>query len=491
MTDTHRGDEAPDASVPATGPGTDGPALPDGPATGRPVPPHPPLTHGGRHGHADGGRRERPARTADTPQYVTGGVRLALVAIATVTFGLWAGWSPLWVILGFVVMIFLHELGHYVTAKWAGMKVTEFFIGFGPRIWSFRRGETEYGLKVLPAGAYVRIVGMNNLDEADPNDEARTYRQQTFPKRLLVVSAGSLMHFLQAFVLLVIALGIVGVPGGSVVDPDTTAEAWTVSSVTRDSAADEAGLRSGDRIVAVDGTPVSSFDDGLRSAIAAYDVDDTVSFTVERDGARRTVDATLQPRPSDIEGGPAGSAFLGVGSSNVYPSDPVGLGQALVQAPGELVRFGGQSIGALASFFSPNGLGDFADNVSRADEPSRAPGATSGSSADDDGDGENRMLSIYGAVRLGSSLSDSGLAWFLLFFFQINVFIGIFNMVPLPPLDGGHAIIAIYERIRSRRGLRYHADVAKLMPLTYAVVMGLVLLGVTSLYLDIVNPVDL
>ncbi|HLM29580.1 MAG TPA: site-2 protease family protein [Acidimicrobiales bacterium] len=489
MTDTHRGDEAPDASDPARGTGTDGPGLPDGPATGRPVPPHPPLGHGGRRGQADGAGAEQPAFT-DTPAYVTSGVRLALVGVATLAFGLWAGWTPLWVILGFIVMIFLHELGHYLTAKWAGMKVTEFFIGFGPRIWSFRRGETEYGLKVVPAGAYVRIVGMNNLDEADQADEARTYRQQSFPKRLLVVSAGSIMHFLQALVLLVIALGIVGVPGGSVVDPDTTAEAWAVSGVTADSAADDAGLRSGDRIVAVDGTPVSSFDDGLRSAIATYDVNDTVSFTVERDGARSRVDATLQARPSDIEGGPAGSAFLGVGSSNVYPSDPIGLGQAAVQAPGELVRFAGQSVGALASFFSPNGLGEFADNVSRADDRAPAPGATSGSSSDDNG-GENRMLSIYGAVRLGSSLSESGLAWFLLFFFQINVFIGIFNMVPLPPLDGGHAIVAIYERIRSRRGLRYHADVAKLMPLTYAVVMGLVLLGVTSLYLDIVNPVDL
>ena len=112
------------------------------------------------------------------------------------------GWPLLVMILGIVVMIFLHELGHFVTAKWSGMKVTEFFIGFGPRIWSFQRGETEYGLKVIPAGAYVRIIGMNNLDEVDPADEPRTYRQQSFPKRLLVVCAGSLCTSLQAFVLL-------------------------------------------------------------------------------------------------------------------------------------------------------------------------------------------------------------------------------------------------------------------------------------------------
>ncbi len=93
-----------------------------------------------------------------------------------------------------VISIFLHELGHFVTARWTGMKVTQFFLGFGPRLWSFRRGETEYGVRALPLGAFVRIIGMNNLDEVEPADEARTYRQQSFPKRLLVISAGSIMH---------------------------------------------------------------------------------------------------------------------------------------------------------------------------------------------------------------------------------------------------------------------------------------------------------
>src|SRR5687768_18508845 len=96
-------------------------------------------------------------------------------------------------------MIFLHELGHYLTAKWAGMKVTEFFVGFGPRIWSFRRGETEYGVKVLPLGGYCRIIGMNNLEPIAPEDEARTYRQQPFPQRLAVAVAGSFMHAVMAF----------------------------------------------------------------------------------------------------------------------------------------------------------------------------------------------------------------------------------------------------------------------------------------------------
>src|SRR4030095_15289141 len=117
----------------------------------------------------------RPA--PDPPEYETGGLRLALLIAAVAAAGLAFGWPVLVVILGIVVMIFLHELGHYVTAKWAGMKVTEFFIGFGPKIWSFRRGETEYGLKVVPAGAYVRIIGMNKLDEVDAVDAPPTHRQ--------------------------------------------------------------------------------------------------------------------------------------------------------------------------------------------------------------------------------------------------------------------------------------------------------------------------
>src|ERR671910_1307727 len=178
------------------------------------------MTDTDRNREPPGGSRAARSQTPppDEPDYETGGLRLALLVSAMAVAGLWWGWPVLLMILGIVVMIFLHELGHYLTAKWAGMKVTEFFIGFGPKIWSFQRGETEYGLKVIPAGAYVRIIGMNNLDEVDPADEPRTYREQSFPKRLLVVSAGSLMHMLQAFVLLVLLLGVVGVPGGSLTD---------------------------------------------------------------------------------------------------------------------------------------------------------------------------------------------------------------------------------------------------------------------------------
>jgi membrane-associated protease RseP (regulator of RpoE activity) len=427
-----------------------------------------------------------PPSAPEPPVYETGGLRLALLIVAVAAAGLAFGWPVLVVILGIVVMIFLHELGHYVTAKRAGMKVTEFFIGFGPKIWSFRRGETEYGLKVVPAGAYVRIIGMNNLDEVDPADEPRTYRQKSFPKRLLVVSAGSLMHFAQAFVLLVILLGVVGFPGRSVANPPDRAPAWQINTVEDDSAAQAAGLKEDDLVVAVNGQPVSHFDE-LSDALARFDVGDEVQLTIERDGVERTVDATLRARPAGVPGGDAGTPFLGVGTSKHFSDEPIGLGTALVRAPGEMVRFTGQTFGAMAGFFSPRGISNFADNVGEANDPDSGSGGSggSGSSSDDD-----RLISIIGVVQLGSQDVENRAAFLLALFFSLNMFIGIFNMLPLLPLDGGHAAMAIYERIRSRPGRAYHADFAKLLPLTYVVVMGLVVLGVTAMYLDIVDPIS-
>ena len=150
-----------------------------------------------------------------------------------------------------MVMIFLHELGHFLTAKWSGMKATEFFIGFGPKALVVQRGETEYGFKAIPVRAYVRIIGMNNLDEVAPEDEPRTYRQQSFPKRILVASAGSGMHFLQAFVLFAFVFGVLGVPASNVyadrIGEGIDESDWIVGQVVEGSAAERAGLRGGRR----------------------------------------------------------------------------------------------------------------------------------------------------------------------------------------------------------------------------------------------------
>ncbi len=152
-------------------------------------------------------------------------------------------------------LVMLHEPGHFVTAKWAGMKVTEFFFGFGPRLWSFRKGETEYGVKAIPAGGYVKIIGMSNLEEGiDPVDEARTYRQKSYPKRMLVAVAGIVTHFVLAFLILMLMWTVVGVPND---DKPTLAIGAISSAGDGPSPAEDAGFKVGDRIVAVDGQAVT------------------------------------------------------------------------------------------------------------------------------------------------------------------------------------------------------------------------------------------
>ena len=165
------------------------------------------------------------------------------------------------------------------------MKVTEYFLGFGPRLWSIRRGETEYGVKAIPAGGYVRIVGMTMLEQVDPSDEKRSYRQASFPRRLLVAVAGSGMHVIIAFMLLFSLYAVAGVP---------TATAPTITGLGRFakglSPAQLAGLRPGDTIVSVDGHKFSDLD-SLISFVSKHP-GDALNFVVDRNGHHLTVRVT-------------------------------------------------------------------------------------------------------------------------------------------------------------------------------------------------------
>jgi len=422
----------------------------------------------------------------EAPPSGTNPLRLAILAGLVAWLAIAGGWAPLVVVVGVVVMIFLHELGHYLAARWGGMKVTEFFIGFGPKIWSFHKGETEYGLKVIPAGAYVKVIGMNNLDEVDPADEAKTYRQATYPRRLAVGVAGSTMHFLQALLILFVLYAFVGVPGGSL----TEDRQWEVASTVPGSAAAEAGLQEDDRVVRVDGIAYDTFTD-FATAISERSPGDRVELTVERDGEVLSVPVDLGANPQDRS-----RAFLGLQrdlvTTTVGPLRAVGA---------SISDFGAQftaTIGFIGDFFTPGGISEFAGNVADGgSDPSPVEAGTDAggqqSAEPASGDG-NRIISILGAVQIGSELTENGLLGFLLFFVGINITIGIFNLLPVLPLDGGHVVIATYERIREalRPGpQRYHVDMAKLLPVVYAVFVMLVLLGVTTIYLDLVNPVTL
>ncbi len=394
------------------------------------------------------------------------------------------------VVLALVAMIMLHELGHFATAKWSGMKVTEYFLGFGPRLWSIRRGETEYGVKAIPAGGYVRIVGMTMLEEVDPSDEARSYRQASFPRRLLVAFAGSGMHVILAFVLLFSLYAISGAP---------TATSPTIASLGRftkgPSPAQRAGLRPGDVIVAVDGHRVT----GLDSLIAFVNKHpgNALSFVVGRNGH----DLTLRVTPVDgrhvVEeiGGqrvqaasPSGppKGVIGVELTNVR-NVAVGPFSAVGRAGSQLGSMFGQTFSGLAQVFSLHGLSNFAHQVATAGNSQSS--ATSGASAN--GSNGGTILSIVGAVQIGAQAARQDVAALLYLLAAINLFVGIVNLFPMLPLDGGHVAIAVYERARSRKGRSYHADVAKLMPVAYLFLLFVVIVGLGALYMNIVNPAHL
>ncbi len=439
-----------------------------------------------------------PPTPADAPRGEVAGFdwKLALLLLGTAALGVFAGAGWLITVAALVVMIFLHELGHFLTAKWSGMKVTEFFLFFGPKIWSFKRGETEYGIKCIPLGAYVRIIGMSNLDqEVAPEDEPRTYRQQSYPQRLLVVCAGSIMHFLQALVLTVIVFSVLGVPGNTTLAsrlgaPDPDPATWFIDSVSAHSAASRAGLEEGDHLVSIDGSAVDDFSDV--GDLVEPNAGERVELVVMRDGEEVTLTATLGSKPADpVDPDGPQQGFLGI--SQGFP-DPgtvrVNPLRGTIEAAQITYEGAQQTVVGLASFFT-GGVDDFASDVANGgSEPPAASGSGAASTTTASGDQDtDRLVSIYGILRIGEAALDDGLWSFLLLMAGVNISIGLLNMIPLLPLDGGHAAIATYERLRSRGGRRYMVDVSRLLPMTYAVFMFMMLLGLSAIYLDIVAPI--
>ena len=410
--------------------------------------------------------------TDASPQESNSPVGVIIVLVLFVLLAMSTGFAGVIVVLSLVAMLFLHELGHYLAARRAGMKVTEFFIGFGPKIWSFKRGETEYGLKGIPAGAYVRVIGMNNLDPVAPEDEHRAYRNAKFGQRLLLASAGSLMHFLIALVLLYAVLVGNGI--------NTDESDWTVKDLRDGGPAEVMGIESGDRIIALNGVPITDWWD-FASNIAGLP-NEEATIQVSRNGELMTLQGNIGSRVANAGGPDYG--FIGIERTK-FSTIKAGPIDALGETGEQFGLLTYETVKGLGNFFSPSGLGDFFTEVFDL-------GSTQSPTNVGVGEGdEGRIVSVVGATRLGAELTETGWTGLFLFLATINVFIGIFNLIPLLPLDGGHVMIAFYERLRSRNGTRYHADASKLLPITYLVVFVLIAIGVAAIYLDIADPISL
>jgi RIP metalloprotease RseP len=478
---------------------------------------------------------------------------LGLLGLLAVLGLLWyfGGVTMVVVVLALILSIVLHELGHFLTAKKAGMKCTEFFIGFGPRIWSTRRGETEYGIKAIPAGAYVRIIGMNSLEEVDPRDEDHTYRSKPYLSRLAVILAGPFMNILLGFVIFIAVFATIGVS-----DPSQ----WTIGQVSPGSAAAAAGLQPGDRIASIDGQSIGDFS-AMRGILDSRAGEPSSVVIVDADGSTTTKtiplgwrlndagaaaipgmqanDNILQINPdgtfsddniyrgsyqdfanllaqngpplefhfqrgnyvySDVVNRPihlpaSGAAgFFGVTGINPEPvrQGPLGAVAQAGSAVGNIVTTSGQAIGHL---FSPTGLQNYAGTVANSVAPTpdypKALHAAAGydPSVTPSTDLTDRPMSIVGAVRATSDVAKTSIADALSMLAVINISLGLLNLLPFLPLDGGHAAVATYEAIRSRKGKPYRVNAMKLLPVTYAFVAVLLLFGLSTIFLDIKSPI--
>lgn len=396
--------------------------------------------------------------------------------------------------LGITVSIALHEAGHMWTARKLGMKVRRYYIGFGPKIFSFRRGETEYGLKAIPAGGFCDIAGMTMHDDLAPDEVDRAMYKQTTWKRLVVMSGGIVMNFVLGLVLIfVLALGwglpdrdaptSVAVAGVTCVAPTQAgAPNFGLAPCTGPGPAERAGVEPGDTVTAVDGTPVTT---STEVVDALQPVTGVAELTVQRGDRTLTIPIEVeqvQRWVEDPDTGEQRSSVVGaVGISLGTMNPPLRQYNALTAIPGA-VGFTGellvQSVHGLVQL--PSKVSDLWTAVTGGDR------------------GQDTPMSVVGASVIGGQAAEAdNWATFVLLLAGLNFFLGIFNLLPLLPLDGGHMAVAGYEKVRdllrARRGLAAGGpvDYMKLMPLTYVVIVIGGAFMVLTLTADIVNPIKI
>jgi membrane-associated protease RseP (regulator of RpoE activity) len=410
--------------------------------------------------------------------------------------------------IGILISVALHETGHMVTAKAFGMKVTRYFIGFGPTLFSFRRGQTEYGLKAIPAGAFVKIVGMTPQDDdVEPGDEHRAMWRYPVWKRTIVMAAGSAAHFALGIAILwgifaflplqdqaktnasaPVVSSVVGcVTPEFKVDPETGQQIPCVEGTDQTSAAKTVGLQPGDKITAVNGQAVASWT-AMTEKIRASG-GETITITYERNGR------TVTSAPVEIPAAQRLKQSVGTKPlKDVTPADLESVGQLGVNqevatsVAGPIAAFGKTGTTTKDVFVGTfEGLKKFPEKV-----PKLWTAITGG-----ERDPET-PVSVVGASRIGGELFQEGeIAGFLSLLATLNFFVGVFNLLPLLPLDGGHIAIAWFERLRSmiysrlRKPDPGRVDYMKLMPVTYVVILIFGGFTVLTLAADIVNPITL
>jgi membrane-associated protease RseP (regulator of RpoE activity) len=391
--------------------------------------------------------------------------------------------------LAILISVALHECGHMWVARATGMKVRRYFVGFGPTLWSTRRGETEYGVKAVPLGGFCDIAGMTTVEDLAPDEQDRAMYKQATWKRVATLFAGPGMNFV---ICLVLIYGIALVWGLPNLHPPTKAIVGETGCVAKEVAAGKldkcdgpgpaalAGIRPGDVVVKVGDTPVSTFDD---MAAAVRKLHGTVPVVVERGGTTITTYVDVTPTQRFIAKGQGGHAeaatvgAIGVGAVKV-PNTHYGVLTAIPATfafAGELTVEVGKALVTI-----PTKVGALVHAIGGGERDPQTP------------------MSVVGASIIGGDTVDHGL-WVAFWFFlaQLNLILGAINLVPLLPFDGGHIAIAVFEKIRnlirSARGMVAAAPVnyLKLMPATYVVlvfVVGYMLLTVTA---DVVNPIKL
>ncbi|GAA2791717.1 site-2 protease family protein [Kribbella solani] len=419
-------------------------------------------------------------------------------------------------VAGVLISVSLHELGHMLPAKAFGMKVTQFFAGFGRTVWSIKRGETEYGLKAIPAGGFVRIVGMmppakgqdpskirkantgpiqsmiENARSAEyetisAEDEGRLFYQKAWWKKLIVMASGPLVNVVIAFVLF----------GGLYMMYGTPVAQTTVSTVTdcvvpasqasanrkctdtdKLSPAKEAGFQVGDKILSFNGTRITSWDQ-LTPLIRA-NTDKPATIVVERNGAQKTL--TTHTIVNQVQESATSDKLVSVGFLGISPTEKV-VRQDFGFVVNQMGKLTVGTVQALGKF--PEKLVGVAKSIVGGKRDQDSP------------------MSIVGASRVAGEVASSSMttaqkgAALVSLLAALNLFLALFNFIPLLPLDGGHMIGAIWEGVRRglarlfRRPDPGYVDVAKLLPIAYVAASVIVVMGVLLVIADIVNPIKL